>query len=428
MILIYTNKVTARINYTCHFLFKEQLGIDYIITNDAEKIKMPGSFLLNYSHKHIPHADFCIHPHALLFENGISVQDTTCFDFDQHKAFFKTTDSDFPFDILAATFFLISRYEEYLPHVKDSFGRYAHENSIAFKNGFLQMPLVNIWTGSLKKAFLEKSPDMKFREPVFTTLLTYDIDMAWSYKHKGLFRNIGGFFNSPGIERWKVLLHLTKDPFDAYDFLDSLHDRMAVKPIYFFLVASSTGEFDKNISPQHPAMKKLIRNHASKYGTGLHPSWKSNQHPDEIINEKKNLEYAADQKITRSRQHYIKFSLPETFERLINAGIENEYSMGYGSINGFRASVASPFYWYNLSREEVTLLRIFPFCFMDANSHYEQKQSPDTSYQEIMHYYHTCKKVNGFFIPIFHNNFLGEGREFEGWKELYIKFTSQLPQ
>lgn len=402
--------------------------MDCIITNDAEKIIMPGAFLLNYSNEHIPHTDFCIRPHGLLFEKGISRQDTSCFDFNQQKAFFKAADSDFPFDILAATFFLISRYEEYLPHEKDSFGRYAHENSIAYKNGFLPLPLVNIWTGFFKTALLEKSPAMIFREPEFTALLTYDIDMAWSYRHKGLFRNIGGFFHAPNIERWKVLLHLSKDPFDAYAFLDSLHERMALNPIYFFLVASSTCEFDKNISPQHPAMKKLIRNHAIKYSTGLHPSWKSNQHPDELINEKKYMGNIVDQKITHSRQHYIKFSLPDTFERLIKAGIEHEYSMGYGSINGFRASVASPYYWYNLSREEITSLRIYPFCYMDANSHYEQKQSAEASYEELMAYYNTCKKVNGLFIPIFHNNFLGTGTDFEGWRELYIKFTSQLPQ
>ena len=65
---------------------------------------------------------------------------------------------------------------------------------------------------------------------------------------------------------------------------------------------------------------------------------------------------------------------------------------------------------------------------MDANSHYEQKQSAEASYEELMAYYNTCKKVNGLFIPIFHNNFLGTGTDFEGWREMYIKFTSQLPQ
>ena len=80
------------------------------------------------------------------------------------------------------------------------------------------------------------------------------------------------------------------------------------------------------------------------------------------------MESIIDRKVVHSRQHYIRFSLPDTYRQLINHGILNEFSMGYGSINGFRASIASPFYWYDLSREEKTPLLVYPFCFMDANA------------------------------------------------------------
>ena len=102
--------------------------------------------------------------------------------------------------------------------------------------------------------------------------------------------------------------------------------------------------------------------------------------------------------------------------------------MGYGSINGFRASVASSFFWYNLQTETPTTLRMHPFCFMDANSFYEQKQNAEESYSELLHYYHACKKINGQLITIFHNNFLGTNKLYAGWKEMYEKFISQLPQ
>jgi len=102
--------------------------------------------------------------------------------------------------------------------------------------------------------------------------------------------------------------------------------------------------------------------------------------------------------------------------------------MGYGSINGFRASVASSFFWYNLTAEKITDLRIYPFCFMDANSFYEQKQNAADSLKELLSYYHECKNVNGELISIFHNNFLGTDPAFKGWRALYTEFISQLPQ
>ena len=145
-----------------------------------------------------------------------------------------------------------------------------------------------------------------------------------------------------------------------------------------------------------------------------------------LSKEKKVLETAGKIPITMSRQHYIKFSLPGTFEHLIEVGIEKDFSLGYGSINGFRASVASSFYWYNLKTEKITTLRLYPFCFMDANSFYEQGFNADQAYEEIGYYFTICKNVNGTFISIFHNNFLGTDKQFMGWKEMYTRFISEM--
>ena len=100
--------------------------------------------------------------------------------------------------------------------------------------------------------------------------------------------------------------------------------------------------------------------------------------------------------------------------------------MGYGSINGFRASVASPFYWYDLEKEETTGLLIYPFCFMEANSFFEQKYSPQQALDEIRQYYNTVKSVKGTFISIWHNTFLGTDKLFTGWREVYEKFIKEI--
>jgi hypothetical protein len=201
-----------------------------------------------------------------------------------------------------------------------------------------------------------------------------------------------------------------------------------MEPVYFFLVASSRSNYDKNISPYNHNMWRLLKRHAMIYSVGLHPSWRSNEKEGLLKKEKRILETAGNIQITQSRQHYIKFSLPQTFEALIQVGITDDYSMGYGSINGFRASVASSFIWYNLSAEKASTLRIHPFCFMDANSFYEQKQNAAESFSELMYYYEICKKVKGNFISIFHNNFLGTDKLYAGWREMYVKFISQLRQ
>ena len=158
MLLIYSHTVSSRLQYICHFIFKEQLGLDYKLTIDSESFKNHPGAKINYSDSKIADDEFYMQNHPLLFENDIKVQATDCFMVNDIKAFFKTTACDFPFDIFAASFYLLSRYEEYLPHTKDMYGRFAHENSLAYKEGFLNVPLINIWLQYLAEKLKEKCP------------------------------------------------------------------------------------------------------------------------------------------------------------------------------------------------------------------------------------------------------------------------------
>ena len=145
-----------------------------------------------------------------------------------------------------------------------------------------------------------------------------------------------------------------------------------------------------------------------------------------LRNELQWLQQVSETSINSSRQHFIRFELPVTYRRLLSAGISHEYSMGYGSINGFRASVATSFYWYDLKNDEPTKLMVHPFCFMDANAYYEQKLSPEMALKELQHYLEVVHAVHGQMITIWHNSFLGTDAAFEGWKEIYQLFIAQV--
>ncbi|MEQ1553220.1 MAG: hypothetical protein ABL929_03520 [Ferruginibacter sp.] len=404
MLLIYSPQSNTRLQYICKFIFEEILHKSYSITTDYINFNKHDGNKINYSNSYFENS-FQIKPQGLLLETGITQQKIECFNFNNCKTFFKSENSDYPFDIFAATFYLITRYEEYLPHHKDMYGRYAHTNSLAYTEGFLNLPLINIWINDLAQVLKNSFKNFNFQFPNFSFLPTYDIDIAWSYKQKGFLRNSAGFIKSPSIGRLTALLGLKDDPFDSYNFLDSTHQLYNLKPLYFFLVAKENGIYDKNILPDNDAMQDLIKSHKEKYDIAIHPSWKSNDAIEILKAEKEILETICDSNIYSSRQHYIKFNLPNGYNRLIDANIKNDYSMGYGSTNGFRASVASSFWWYDLKNEKTTTLRIHPFCFMDANCYYEQKLTLEESFKEIMHYYLQCKNANGTLITIFHNNF-----------------------
>jgi hypothetical protein len=431
MVLLYSEHITARLEYIVEYIGKELFDQPVRITSDKAEFLQSTMPRINYSEIDLSETDFFIHKTPLLFETGISPQPIECFDLNYHKAFFQT-EGDFPFDIFAATFYLLSRYEEYLPHEQDEFGRFAYSESLAFKEGFLHLPLVNIWLQEFKKALLKKYPGLVFRYASFKFIPTYDIDIAWSYLHKGWKRNIGGLFRSLIKGEWasirkriNVWRRKEKDPYDAYEWLDSLHLYCRMKAYYFFLVAGRQKGADKNISPSREALRELVQYHSAGYRVGLHPSWQSGDDEQLMKEEIEWMEITTEQKLTRSRQHYIRFTLPGTYRRLIQYGIGQDFSMGYGSINGFRASVASSFHWYDLEKEERTSLRLFPFCFMDANAFYEQHYTAGKAMHELMHYYHLIRKVNGLMVTIWHNSFLGSDPRFAGWKEAYEIFLKE---
>jgi hypothetical protein len=223
-----------------------------------------------------------------------------------------------------------------------------------------------------------------------------------------------------------LLKGLEEDPFDSYSWLHSVHKQINEKPIYFFLLTRKQKGYDKNISPYKKGLRELIKEHDLLYTTGIHPSWQSGDNAVLLEREINILKELLDHEIIHSRQHYLRFSLPLTYQQLINLGIQNEYSMGYSAINGFRASVASSYYWYDLQNESATQLLIHPFCFMDATAYHQLRQSPSDALKQLLEFYKVIKEVDGVMITIFHNNFLGSDPKFAGWREAYESFLRGL--
>jgi hypothetical protein len=429
-VIIFSHTLTPRLQYVVDFLSQYYNTPIRLICDEEKYLANTDPHRINYSYHRLLENEIWIHSHVLLFESTIRPVKIECFHHHRFKAFFKA-EGDADFDLFAGIFYLLTRYEEYLPHQRDIYGRYAHHNSLAFREGFLHLPLVNIWLEDFRALLQQKFPEIKLPVPLFTLQPTYDIDIAWSFKNKGFKRNAGALAKLFIAGKWKSMVHRIRvirgrrqDPFDSYQWMDELHRRAGLQPIYFFLVAEQRGKLDKNIDIHHPAFQALVRKTAANYQVGLHPSWASGDHPQLIKKEKAWLENTSGQVVKASRQHYIRMSLPATYRQLLAADILDDYSMGYGSINGFRASVATPYYWYDLKNEIKTPLRVYPFCFMDANAHYEESKSPAEALTELVNFYEVVQAVGGTMIAVWHNNFLGTDPAFEGWKETYEQFIN----
>jgi hypothetical protein len=410
--LIYAEQITPRLRYIAEVFFGEcSFSADPVEFYEANVPK------INYSQKKFSEDEFHFHPHGLLGEESIKKYSPAISRWEGMKVFFSSK-GDIPFDIFSASFFLLSRYEEYLPHKKDAYGRFAHKESLAYKEDFLGIPLVNLWMQSFDRLLKEKFPAYEPAISRFRFIPTYDIDIAFA-EGEGLFGKLIKL-----IRRRKTRIN-GRDVFDVYDWLDELHLSHRLSPVFFFLLAKHRSKYDKNLSPKSKRLQQLVKKISAGYETGIHPSWQSYHDENALGDEIKCLEKISRKEVSASRQHYIQLTLPHTYRELISAGITDDYSVGYGSINGFRASYAAPFYWYDLMKEEKTSLLLHPFCYMEANSFFEQKLSAGEAADELQHYYDVVRSVNGELITIFHNHFLTEEAQWKPWREMYAAFLGR---
>jgi len=428
MILILTKKQSSRVNYIFHLLIDELLGIPTKITHNLDEFLACTGPRFSYGIQ-LPENELYFASGNLLFETGISLKSLNYISFEGHPAFFAVHDknSALPFDVFAASFFLVSRYEEYLPHIRDEHGRFLATGSEALKNGFLRKPLVNIWAIYLGKLLNARYPGLKLKQPSYSFELSVDIDAAYAFKHKGLTRAAGGFLKTIQKkdmqefgERIRVLLGRQKDPFDTFETLFQLQARYKLKLIYFILMADY-GPRDKNIPVNNRQFHKLIRVLADYADIGIHPSYESYTDSGKLKVEITRLSKLLHEDVTKSRQHFLRLEFPITYRNLINHDILDDYSMGYAEEPGFRASICTPFHFYDLDMDRETHLKIHPFTLMDGTLNDYLRLTPVQAMDVIKSLIIETKAVNGTFIPLWHNHSLNDRYEWKGWLAVFEK-------
>ncbi|NVO09079.1 MAG: hypothetical protein HXX16_03865 [Bacteroidales bacterium] len=422
-VLVYSQRLTPRVDYAIRFIFEEILGVKIRMTSSYSEAKQCSGVLISYCRSKVKEGIHIV-PHSLMIEDSIARQKIDFFRWEELPAFFHTSkEADIPFDLFAASFFLISRYEEYLLFEPDKHNRFTSEQSVASIGGFLEDPIVDQWAYKLVDKIRDKFPSFEINPKKFEFIPTIDIDSAFAYQNKSLNRAILGtlkslltFHFSDVINRIAVYSKLRKDPFDVYDSIfPTLNDWP--NAIWFVLVGKYS-RYDRNISIDNNEMKDLLLRIRKKFKVGIHPSYCSGTNVEIVREEISNIVRAIETEVFASRQHFLRIFLPTTYSNLIALGINEDYSMGYSDRIGFRAGTCTPFYFYNLKEERVIDLKIFPFQTMDFTLCSQMKLTPLEAYEEILTLVCKVKAVNGTFVSIWHNEYLSGQSPWKGWELL----------
>ncbi len=423
--IIYCEQISPRLNFIFAYFFTERLGIPFNLTQSWEAFSVSTDSKINYSHRVLQNG-INIMPEGLLFETGIRIEKPTVSYFNSIPAIFRNQEeTGLTFDIFSAVFYFISRYEEYQYYEPDIHQRFPAKESLAFKNIFLNQPVVDHWILFIKQKILQKYPDLIFKEESFTSIPTIDIDSPWCYRHKGILRNVGGLTRDLLhlklqliYLRLVVLLRLKPDPWFVFNWMKKVLDQNSQQAILFVHVGKHS-KFDKSVSSKSPFFRRVIHKLAKEYPIGLHPSYISANKLSTLKAELQNLRQITNQPISLSRQHFLKIKLPEYYQMLLSAGITDDYSMGFADKPGFRAGTTRPFRWYDLKLETATSLYVHPFCAMDRTVNTQNQETvagAQLIYNELIE---QVQLVDGLFITLWHNESFNNLFEWNGWKELF---------
>jgi len=371
--LFYTPTLSPRIRYIVNYLLRDIVGIVKVeFTSSINEAELYTGAVINYSNYQLKNKNYWITPHGLLNESGVRGVEIYFEKWEELPSFFvaRRNNQTF-FDVFAASFYLVSRYEEYLPTIRDKYDRFDSAQSIAHKGGFLRTAIVNRWGIKLREHLLQLFPNLEINYPVYSYTSTIDVDNAY-------------------------------------------------RPIFFFLFADYSTN-DKNLPVDNHSFIKLIKSIADHADIGIHPSFESNRYPYKLEKEIKNLSKVFHKEITKSRQHFLKLSFPETYKQLIELDIEEDYTMGYATDVGFRAGTCTPFYFYDLDLEIETKLKIFPFQIMEATLLYYLKLNPESSIELCKQIIKEVKEVNGSLYTLWHNETVSEYRQWKNWKRVFVE-------
>ena len=426
MLLILTPTITDRLRYIADLMVRDMLGIEVSFTTSKEEFSSYSGPKLSYTAEPCHDAPR-IEPAGLVFEQVIRQQDVKTTRYGEVPIIFQSADptTALPFDPFSAGFYMVGRYEEYLPYKKDGYGRFPVTASIAWEGKFLDIPVVHLWSDMLGKILLQYFPGIPIHHPQYRFVPTIDVDHAYCYRCRPLFRTLGGFgrsllhfqFSDFG-KRIQVLAGISNDPYDTFNYITGIFQQNTVKPLYFILFADYGGD-DNNVRVKSRTFHRLIRELDEHQGVGIHPSLSSNKHYLKLQAECEGLSEVIGREVTISRQHFLKVSIPRTYRYLVQLGIRDDYSMGYASHPGFRAGIAMPFPFFDVARNIATDLMVHPITLMDVTMRDYHRLNVENSLEMTKNLIQTVKAVNGEFVCLWHNESLGNSGRWKGWQRVF---------
>jgi hypothetical protein len=346
-------------------------------------------------------------------------------------------------DVFGSAFFMLTRYEEVAVAARDSFGRFPAAASVALREGFLGLPIVDAYVELLWSALHRLWPRLRRRQRRFAVALTHDVDHPLAFLGRSAgerLRQLGAdvlvrrdaslagrrLRSWTGIRRGDYRL----DPYNTFDFLMEVSERLGVASSFYFLATRDTTPLNGFYTLQHPWIRALMaRIHERGHELGFHAGFDTYRDAERTTQEFNCLRTTATELgVSPSRwggrQHYLRWENPGTWSNWERAGLDYDSTLGFAEIVGFRAGTCHEFRPFHLRDRRPLDLAERPLHVMDTTLFEYMKLTPAQALEAVLEVARACRRVQGTLTLLWHNSMLPTAAQRRWYEALTGAVTS----
>lgn len=341
-------------------------------------------------------------------------------------------------DVFGSALFMLARYEEFVVKERDSHGRFPATASLAWKESFLQRPIIDEYVELLWAALKRLWPELRRARRRPRVLVSHDVDWPLTPSRpfpstlkaaaadllrrraaRSAIKRIHAYFGRRSGDH-------SNDPFNTFDLLMDISEEHGLRSAFYFIADNTAGQIDGEYSLQDPWIRNLMcRIHDRGHEIGLHPTYGSFRNPAQVKNEFERLLAVTDalgirQSEWGGRQHYLRWEAPITWRSWAEAGLAYDSTVGYADYAGFRCGTCREYPVFDLATRAELTLRERPLLAMEATLIEKEYMglSHDAAYALASTLRNICQSLDGDFTFLWHNSRLLRLEDLELYKRV----------
>jgi hypothetical protein len=320
---------------------------------------------------------------------------------------------------------------------RDVHGRMPFTESVAFRQGFLDRPLIDEYALVLREWLKVLLPGWTPTPGRFSVKLSHDIDVVRPFSNP---RMVGKLLMGDLVRRRdparaaetvRLALLQTVAPrrTTVYEGIFRLAEisRLYGMASDFCFMAADRSAYDSGYDPASGLVREAIRRLEDLgFEIGFHPGYETLGNPARLAEEKARLDAVLGRIAYGGRQHYLRFRVPDTWRQWEQLGLTYDSTLTFAGHEGFRCGTCHPYRPFDIEANRALHLQEVPLIVMDGTLRTYRGLTPAEAECRVLELAERCRVAEGTFTLLWHNSSLAG--DWANWGLPYQRMVMRLSE